>query len=57
MSEDKAIDPKSTSPDQLAQTEKKGSIELSEEELQKASGGSFSWGATNVVNEKIGPDH
>lgn len=36
MSEDKTIDPKSTSPDQLAQTQ---NVELSEQELGQASGG------------------
>jgi hypothetical protein len=48
MSEDKAkAQPKSTSPDELAKT-KKGSVELTEQELRKAAGG--------VITEKVGPD-
>jgi hypothetical protein len=49
--------PKSAFRQGLTKTKKKGDIELSEEELQKASGGSFSFGAMNAVNEKIGLDH
>lgn len=49
MTEDKAkAQPKSTSPDELAKTKKRGSVELTEQELRKAAGG--------VVNEKVGPD-
>ena len=50
MTDDKANErPKSTSPDELAKTKKKGSVELTEQELRKAAGG--------LVSEKVGPDH
>ena len=39
MSQDKEIDPKGASPEDLTKTTNKGSIELTEEELRKASGG------------------
>ena len=39
MSTDKASDPKSTSPDDLTKTTSRGSVQLTEEELSKASGG------------------
>ena len=39
MSTDEASDPKSTSPDDLTKTTNRGSVQLTEEELSKASGG------------------
>jgi hypothetical protein len=39
MSEDKSIDPKGTSPDDPTKRTKKGNVELTEEEMKKASGG------------------
>jgi len=41
MNQDKAIDPKGASPDDLTKTTNKGGIELTEEELKKASGGAM----------------
>ena len=41
MAQDKAIDPKGNSPDDLTKTSNKGNVELSEEELKKASGGAY----------------
>jgi len=43
MNQDKPIDPKGTSPDDLTKTTKKGNVELSEEELKKASGGAVDY--------------
>jgi hypothetical protein len=50
MKSDKPSKPRkpAASPDELVKVGKKGSIELTEQELKKASGG--------VVNEKVGPD-
>jgi hypothetical protein len=43
MSKDKGKQhPKGASPDELAKTKKKGSVELNEEQLRKASGGVIS---------------
>jgi type VI protein secretion system component Hcp len=39
MSREKAIHPKSTSPDDLTKTTNRGSVELSEEQLNQATGG------------------
>ena len=39
MADDKTIDPKGSSPDDLTKTSNKANVELSEEELKKASGG------------------
>jgi hypothetical protein len=45
MSKDKGKQhPKGASPDETAKTKKKASVELTEEQLRKTSGGSFQWG-------------
>jgi len=50
MSREKAIDPKSTSPDDLTKTTNKGSVELSEEQLNQATGGSGGDNPTESVS-------
>jgi hypothetical protein len=39
MSDNKAIDPKTTSADDLTKTTSEGNVELTEEELRHAAGG------------------
>jgi bacteriocin-like protein len=43
MSDEKNIDSKNPSADDLTKTKKPGDIQLSEEELKQVSGGDLSW--------------